>query len=571
MSTIVDLSDRRDSRGLPEGYDPHKLYEYRYNLLQENASPLEKFLYAYIPFELIRSFAIAIDPTAPFKVSSIPITPANRTKYRAVLSVLQERAVRYTRVVNNYAPEPNYLGIGGCTTPWPLRTGFNSEYVQGLQRQEPLPDELHDTTSRTRLIGSKQGTLTKLKGYSNSPSRSCRILLTNDQKYTGSAPSTDPCIIAGGAKDYHSWSNDTYHAQIEGSGARLSSLTHSSLMIHEQNYNIGLMQTNAVAMLKGWTPFRREYTFFRNLVELRDLPSSISSLKSSMQNFRKLYVSLSKSPSTRKIIFDLKKTSKDIPNEYLSYHFGWKQLYKDVTDLLNAPAKVTKKINFLIARSGQPTTFRTKRQFVSGESGVSGYDYETLNYEYIAFPGDGIESRIERESELRLVINATFDFPPIMGVHFRNSVYTERLGVIPRPTDVYNLIPWTWLIDWFSGVGNYIEVIDNINRDPVLINWGMLTCETKGKLITNFQSSSYRSDRAYADNVEVLNVDIWTKNKHTSIYEYECQTRSDVAQILDVKTLSEPSSLTTYQKSILGALLAQRTNFTRSKAFKPRS
>jgi hypothetical protein len=266
----------------------------------------------------------------------------------------------------------------------------------------------------------------------------------------------------------------------------------------------------------------------------------------------------------RKILFDVRKSAKDIPNEYLSYHFGWKQTWKDINDLLAFPAKLEKKINFLIKRSGQPTTFRTKRQFVSGESGVSGYEYELLRDE-LFLSGDGSSSRIERDSELRLVINATFDFPPLMGTRFRNDLWKERIGLVPRPTDIYNLVPWTWLIDYFSGVGNYVEMIDTINHDPGLINWGMLTAVSKGKLTTDYTSHSYRSIRAYQDNVETTNSDIFTVNRHTSVYEFECQTRRDVSQVLDVNATSDVNSLSAYQKSIIGALLAQRTDFTRKK------
>lgn len=564
MVTIVDLSDRRDTRGLPEGYDPHKLYEYRYNELQKNASPLEKFIYFWIPFSLIRSFAIAIDPTSPFKVSPGVITPENRTKYRAVLSVLNTRKVNYSRVVRSYASLPNYNGIGGCTSPFTSDTGFSDNYSQGLLPQVPLPDKLLDTTSRTRLIGSKQGTLTLFKGTVNSPDRTVSQLSSTSSQFVGIIVPGDPCLAAGGTNIYKDGGTDNRYSSTSGGGAQLSEFRFKQLRDHEIAYNESLLSKHAVSLLKGWSPFNRDLTLFRSLAELKDIPSSVSSLRNTIRNFRQLYVSLSKSPSTRKIIFDLKKSAKDVPNEYLSYHFGWKQTWKDIQDLLAAPQKVTKRINFLIARSGQPTTFRSKRDFVSGESGVSGFEYETLRDEFLD-TGDGVSSRIERESQLRLVINATFDFPPMMEVRFRNNLWVERLGVIPRPTDVYNLIPWTWLIDYFSGMGQYVELIDNLNRDPSLVNWGFLTCKSSGRLVSDHHSHSYSSVRRYQNNVQVESSDIKRANNHTSVYEFECQTRRDVSQVLDVNSTSDPTSLSAYQKSILGALLAQRTDFTRKK------
>lgn len=571
MVTIVDLSNTHDTRGLPQGYDPHKLYEYRFNQLKQQASGLEWYLYKYIPYSLLRSFAFAIDPTAAFKVAPGVVTPENRTKIRATDSVLNPRRIHYTRIVDSFAPTSNWNGINGCTSPYVVHTGFTDSYYQGLTTQEVLPHKLVDTTGRTRLMGSKQGTLTMFKGHSFSPSRVVSNLYSIHSEFYNPPPvPLDVCYLAGGTHNNRDGGTDNKYSQIEGTGARLSLTTYNQLRDHEIAYNVGLSQAHAVELLKGWSPFNREYSLFRNLAELRDIPHSITSLRQTVLDFRKLYVSLSKSPSTRKIIFDLKSAAKDIPNEYLSYHFGWKQTYKDLVDLLNSPYKLSRKINFLIARSGKPTTFRSKRQFVSGESGVSGYEYELLRDEYLA-SGDGAKSRIERESELRLVINATFDFPPISSVRFRNDLWLNRLGIVPRVTDVYNLVPWTWLVDYFTGFGNYVELIDNINHDPSLINWGLLSCVSKGKLVTDNLSHSYRSTRHYVQNVLTESADLVVGNRHTSVYEFVCETRRDVATILDVNTTSEPTSLSAYQKSIIGAILAQRTDFSRKRAFPVRS
>jgi hypothetical protein len=207
------------------------------------------------------------------------------------------------------------------------------------------------------------------------------------------------------------------------------------------------------------------------------------------------------------------------------------------------------------------------RSFVSGESGVSGFNYDTSPYEF----DTSSSSRIERSSELRLVINATFDFPPVCGIRFLYDQWIDRLGVVPRVTDVYNLVPWSWLVDYFTGLGNYIECIEVINKDDGLINWGLITCVSEGKLITDFKSKSRSVSRIYANNVQVGNTEIIRENRHTSVYNYKCETRRDVATILDVNCTSDPVSLSAYQKSIIGALLAQRVFPSTSKGFNPRS
>nr|QDH89976.1 MAG: hypothetical protein H1Bulk29184_000001 [Leviviridae sp.] len=564
-------SGRKDTRGLPEGYDPHMLYEYRYHVAKENASGLEKFAYQYLPKEFIKSSAFAIDPTGPFKVAPGVITPANRTKVRQTASVLNRRQVHITRNVTSFAPRRNYGGVSGCNSPF-IETiaPVQPDGYFDLRQQEPFPDVLHDTTSRTRLMGSKQGTLDYFKGFINSPSRRVSTHIVYDNVYNAfEYPPTDPCIVlAGGTAHDHNGGTDVHTNATVGAGAFLLSSSFHEIRNREQLYNTGLMQANAVNLLKGWSPFNRETTLFRNLVELRDIPRSVLQLQSTLRNLKTVFSSLATSTRLRKIVFDLKRTSKDIPNEYLSYHFGWKQTWKDVNELLASPGKISKRVKFLIDRSGKPTTFRSKRSFVSGASGVSAFDYEQFGDEY----AQAYSSRVERTSELRLVINSTFDFPPPTGMRFFWREYYKRLGIEPRVTDVYNLVPWTWLVDWFTGLGNYVELIDNINHDPSLINWGMLSCHTAGKYITDYTS---KSDRYYLSSVngEAHNEGQPSRvsNPHTSVYDFECHTRSDVATILDVKTTAEPSTMTAYQQSIIGALLSQRLDFSRKGGFKPRS
>lgn len=556
---------RFDTRGLPEGYDPHKLYEYRYETLVKNpSSAFESFLYKYIPFSVIKSFAFAIDPTAPFKVAPGAITPASRIKWRQTASVLQRRKWSKNTSNLNWAQKPNYGGVSNCWDPALDFTSSNPTPQSGLLgSQDPLADYIKDTTARTRLVGSDQGELELFKGYLFSPARTVRNGSSNQTIYPHDGPVDPGCAARGGSLNLVSGGYN-YVTESVSAGGRLSKATYDGLRSSEIAFAKALCQKHAIQMLKGWSPFQRDYSLFRNVVELKDMPRSILSLQQTVLDFRKLFVSLGTQPSLRRSIFDLRKVASDLPSEYLSFHFGWKQTFNDLMDLLVLPNKMAKKYNFLIKRNGLPTTFRVKRNILSAEKDVSGFQYDVFGPEYGAVLG----TRLERESELRLVVNATFDFPPINTPQFRVKEFLDRIGAVPRATDIYNLIPWTWLVDYFTGFGNYVECIDNINHDSSLVNWGMITCRTHGKLITEFRSKSdfVRTDSVFGVSSTVKTTTVG--NNHTSILNYECQTRSDVAQVLSVKTTSVPSSLTTYQKSIIGALLAQRAEFGRRKPFR---
>jgi len=551
-----------DTRGLPEGFDPHQLYEYRRETLIKNATGIESFIWKYIPFTISKSFAFAIDPTAPFKVAPHRITPYNRHRTRSVASVLQKRQQHITNISIGHDQPPNYGGIALCWDPQSKETrSVLYDQTVELTSQPPLVDEFDDTTSRTRLVGSKQGTARFFKSYMVSPGRKVQQV-AEEKYYYHPAPGQDlPAACKGGFNQYRDGiQTKTYDTSSPGALLFPNSL--STLRDQEYAYLENLISKEAVSLFKSWSPDKRSSTLFRNIVELRDIPRSVVSLQQTLINLRSLYTSLSKSPSIQKIVFDLKNTAKDIPNEYLSYHFGWKQTYKDIMELLVLPQTMSKKYSFLIKRATKPTTFRVKREFLSSVgSGLPSFDYNSDPIEY----GVTTSTRLERKTELRLVLNATFDFPPLNAVSFQSGSMLDRMGLVPRPTDLYNLTPWTWLVDWFTGLGSYVEVIDQMNRDTSLINWGMITGHTTGRLITNRQSKVDSSHFVSEDFVGTHTTTSTEVYNHESVLEYECHIRKDAATAFVVNTTAVPS-LSGHQQSILGALLAQRKG-----SFTPRS
>jgi hypothetical protein len=558
---------RYDTRGLPEGYDPHMFYEYRLPTLVNSATGIESFAYKYIPWSLLRSFAFAIDPTAAFKVAPMAITPANRTKVRLTASVLNKRSRMYRKTHTGYGQAANYRDVSICWAPYFDRDSWvYSPSDTPASSQEPLADTLKDTTGRTRLFGSTQGELELFKSFIVSPPRSISETRQITTRYFY-GPVEPSCTAVGGSQQLGSGSLETETYAFYPTGGTLSKGNHEALRTQEIAYCKSLCSRYAISMLKDYSPKRREYTYFRNLAELRDLPRSIASLQNSLTSYYTLWHSLGTQPSLRKRIFDLKAAISTIPNEYLSYHFGWRQTYKDLLDLLALPEKLWKKNDFLISRAGKPTTFRVTRKVPSSEAASLGFDYDTVGFEYERT----LSSRLERESELRLVINAVFDFPKANVPRFRFEHFLERTGITPRITDIYNLVPWTWLVDWFTGFGNYVELIDNINNDRNLINWGLISCRTQGRLISDFKSDTYMVDDVFE--TPGAHTQSLTKrvNRHSSVLEFECQTRTDVATILDVKRTSVPSSLTGYQQSIIGSLLLQRSEILGKHTFRVRS
>lgn len=73
-------------------------------------------------------------------------------------------------------------------------------------------------------------------------------------------------------------------------------------------------------------------------------------------------------------------------------------------------------------------------------------------------------------------------------------MYLEKLGLWPTPTDVLDLIPWSWLVDWFIGLHDYVQLMSEINTDRFLINYGFLTYKSATRVTASrqlFANTSY--------------------------------------------------------------------------------
>jgi len=134
-------------------------------------------------------------------------------------------------------------------------------------------------------------------------------------------------------------------------------------------------------------------------------------------------------------------------------------------------------------------------------------------------------------------------------------------GVNPSIEDIYNLIPWTWLVDWYSDLGNYISLMDEINLDQSLFNYGFLTYVSKGKL-TSLLQTKVTNTHAVTFPPGPTNTSTRIEDlRYTALATWKYQKRIDISGLSGVKTISKPSSLGASQLAILGALL---TKFTHS-------
>jgi hypothetical protein len=498
----------------------------------------------YIPYSFIKSLSLAIDPFWRFKASPVRITPVNRTRSRSRVSVFDKRQIATSR--DSVTTSWTFSGANCLGT-----TAISSLPTSGivtLGDQPKIVTQSMDTTSRTRPYKSDLGEFEKFEYSVESPSRT--TFRTNN------AYGINPAVACGGKAQ---WATSNVKRIWKGSGAAgvVSAASANTLRLADRATLLAEMQKKALGMLPKVLPERRHSTIYRSVIELKDLPRGIAQLRNTISDLRASIAHFDK--SAVRWITDLKTNSKNIPKEWLSYNFGWRQIYRDIVELVAAPERITRDINRIIERNGKPTTYRLEQKYALDTVTTPSFTYDAHESEQDVV----VATKRVREIKLRMMVNATFDFPTLAVPQLREDLWIRKLGLRPTPTDIYNLIPWTWLFDWFTGLNNYIEAIDAVNTDRSTFNYGFLTGILSSKM-TTVRTSRVPSTESYAVSPNPAVVTTTLRGfSHTSVLESRLTIRKDISAAYGAKALLTGSSLTPYQLSILGALLLTRSKLAR--------
>lgn len=241
-------------------------------------------------------------------------------------------------------------------------------------------------------------------------------------------------------------------------------------------------------------------------------------------------------------------------NAFLSWKYGWNLMYQGLKDLLESPERIVSKVNYLLDRQGQPTSFSSTRSFVDDDVPSVQMWFNKLQWEN--WEGDWYSTTGRRSVKLRLLLNLTINFPTLDSPLLRTKVVAEHFGAYPDPADIWNLIPWTWLIDWFSNVSSYLGLISEIINDNSLVNFGFMTYRSVSVVTGTTTTTASSTLSTYQDFREVDDGST-THYRRTLRYSAKFVRRVDLGRILPLKTYAGKGNLSDSQRSTLSALFSQ--------------
>jgi len=322
-------------------------------------------------------------------------------------------------------------------------------------------------------------------------------------------------------------------------------------------YASGFASSHLASVLSKTLPRTPLYNPVYQVGELRDLHLML-------QKTNEMIEFLQRAASDPKTA--LQFVDKAFSNAYINKLFGYDSLSQAVRAVLKLPTAAAKKFNFLMSRNGKPTTTRYTQKFPlfvydSGSRPSVVYhvpDWATVTYDNQWF---------HELPSLRCVVNQTIQMPSAAVPELSDSNYRSLLGLKLRVKDFYDLIPWTWFVDWFSDLGDYINVVEVIASDPDLIHYGFMTFLLDSQFGHNFGIQVSDQYIETIPGLTVIDPDD-TISLEETIRKYDCSTtlwnhfhkRMDISDLFGAKTAYDyQGNLTDAQLKIMGALaLAKR-------------
>lgn len=205
--------------------------------------------------------------------------------------------------------------------------------------------------------------------------------------------------------------------------------------------------TKALAMTNPQRPVVDVWNF---LFELKDIPQMILQIG----RFAKKY-GLPAKNWPKGLTFS--GVSRDVGDAYLGWTFGWDLLAKDLIAMLDSAMSIDKRVHDLEAlKAGE---LRKSATLFTGKFPLlvqtyvgplySATSYLQFNLEY----DDKIWARV-RYKPSAFTLHA-------IGNDTLSTARSLAYGHVPSIATIWNAIPWTWLIDYFSTIGDYLNATRN--------------------------------------------------------------------------------------------------------------
>lgn len=210
-------------------------------------------------------------------------------------------------------------------------------------------------------------------------------------------------------------------------------------------------------------------------------------------------------------------------SEYLNYQFGIVPTVNDVTDVI----RITKDYEKIIRqyRRDQGRVVRRRITLVDTEESTVTHDKSKV-YAYsgggkyptqysLAQP-DGVEIRKSYKTKIWFSGAYAIAYPKDTdGLLQEISEFNRAYGVIPNAELAWNLLPWSWLVDWFSNLGDIMTNVSYLTSPNTRLSYGYVMAESSYRQTqTSYAGPTYSwTEAAYGTPFKVSSSLFWTRKR----------------------------------------------------------
>lgn len=244
---------------------------------------------------------------------------------------------------------------------------------------------------------------------------------------------------------------------------------------------------------KGWNrtyPLHPIYQLGVSIGELKDLPGMLSQTKRGFQSIQRLDKAIASGVHTvRELLKRAKTLPKNTGNSYLYGAFGLAPMLQDLLFLLKMQEKLDKKLRWLRRHNGKSV----RRKIELNTSEFSEDIPRSIAPVSSVFPplatdlyGPGqttnvsmpilksYRRRIWFSAKWRIAIPEWYLKPrPDGGI---TPLSQTLLGLEPNASIIYKLMPWSWLLDWFTSVGDVMQNASAYAKYGVVAEYAYVMC-----------------------------------------------------------------------------------------------
>lgn len=169
---------------------------------------------------------------------------------------------------------------------------------------------------------------------------------------------------------------------------------------------------------------------------------------------------------TRRGSKSLRRLLRTGSDSYLQSEFNVRPLLSDICGINNALSHVRNELKGLIARAGSLQV----RHYVCPLYGTYADKYETKDYTIGTMYCGGKVTFSRTVQYNDPVFHASMEYSYMLDSYNRGELLpralADSLGVQLNPAIIWNAIPWSFVLDWFAGVGRWIDQFKVRNIEP---------------------------------------------------------------------------------------------------------